>query len=544
MFKKINPSIFGLINGYQAFKIIFLTIIIKMMTIAVAFYSLQIFDKVFASSSMSTLFYLTIITIFLILITIFLTNYRYLLIETIYQKFCKNLKKKIKNNKSLILQKKLIEILLKIDNIFRTNVMILIIDIAISPIYLIVCYLFHPFLFVFSLFAVVLLFVWENFYHKKINKFQSQINLHNQQQIKLNECLNNNEIAVSQKNYNIATIKFYINNYSKNNEVINYYQLIYKLNIYNKNIRSIVMILATMFSSILVLINQISVGSVIAFAVILSKFLESFVNLSSTINNLKDLNNIILENNNINQQLNENKKINIFNIDKIIFEKIYHRDINFDNIIKIENIQINQNSSVAIFSKSIFEIEFMAKLITKIIVPKFGKIFINNHNIEDISCDEILEHINIIEENQQFYFDDIAKNIVNNYQNIDEKKLQSFLNSNIYGQEIMNLKNQYFTKISELNLQQKSLVSLLIALYRQSSILFVGNHQHFNNKNLFYDLIFNHRASIKFICNPNADFVKKCQYFINFNNGVADFKSIKELHILSLKNQTGEKNDI
>jgi ABC-type protease/lipase transport system fused ATPase/permease subunit len=544
MFKKINPSIFGLINGYQAFKIIFLTIIIKMMTIAVAFYSLQIFDKVFASSSMSTLFYLTIITIFLILITIFLTNYRYLLIETIYQKFCKNLKKKIKNNKSLILQKKLIEILLKIDNIFRTNVMILIIDIAISPIYLIVCYLFHPFLFVFSLFAVVLLFVWENFYHKKINKFQSQINLHNQQQIKLNECLNNNEIAVSQKNYNIATIKFYINNYSKNNEVINYYQLIYKLNIYNKNIRSIVMILATMFSSILVLINQISVGSVIAFAVILSKFLESFVNLSSTINNLKDLNNIILENNNINQQLNENKKINIFNIDKIIFEKIYHRDINFDNIIKIENIQINQNSSVAIFAKSIFEIEFMAKLITKIIVPKFGKIFINNHNIEDISCDELLEHINIIEENQQFYFDDIAKNIVNNYQNIDEKKLQSFLNSNIYGQEIMNLKNQYFTKISELNLQQKSLVSLLIALYRQSSILFVGNHQHFNNKNLFYDLIFNHRASIKFICNPNADFVKKCQYIINFNNGVADFKSIKELHILSLKNQTGEKNDI
>jgi ABC-type protease/lipase transport system fused ATPase/permease subunit len=544
MFKKINPSVFVLINGYQIFNIIFLTIIIKIMTIAVAFYSLQIFDKVFASSSMSTLFYLTIITIFLILITIFLTNYRYLLIEKIYQKFCKNLMKKIKNNKSLILQKRLMEILLKIDNIFRTNVMILIIDIAISPIYLIVCYLFHPFLFIFSLFAVVFLFVWENFYQKKITKFQSQINLYNQQQIKLNECLNNNETAISQKNYNIATIKYYINSYLKNFEVNNYYQLIYKLNIYNKNIRSIVLILATMCSSILVLVNQISIGSIIAFSIILSKFLESFVNLSSTISNLKSLKNIILENNNINRQLSENKKINIFTIDKIVFEKIYHRDVNFDKIIKIENIQINQNSSVAIFANSIFEIEFMAKLITKIIIPKFGKIFINNCNIENISCEKLLDHINIIEENPQFYFDDIAKNIVNNYENIDEKKLQLFLNSNVYGQEIINLKNQYFTKISELNLQQKSLVSLLIALYRQSSVLFVGNHQHFYNKNLFYDQIFNHRASIKFICNPSADFVKKCQYFITFNNGLIDIKSIKELQNLATKKQTGETNDI
>ena len=67
VFRKIKQLIF----------IIFLcSFLINCLTIAVSFYSMQIFDKVLNSSSLPTLFYLTLLTIILIFFINFFGNFR------------------------------------------------------------------------------------------------------------------------------------------------------------------------------------------------------------------------------------------------------------------------------------------------------------------------------------------------------------------------------------------------------------------------------------------------------------------------------------
>ena len=94
IFQKIKQLIF----------IIFLcSLIINLLTIAVSFYSMQIFDKVLNSSSLETLLYLTLLTIIFIFFISFFCNLRVEMvhkINSIIQKKTFNNIEKINTNTS------------------------------------------------------------------------------------------------------------------------------------------------------------------------------------------------------------------------------------------------------------------------------------------------------------------------------------------------------------------------------------------------------------------------------------------------------------
>ena len=70
---------------------------------------------------------------------------------------------------------------------------------------------------------------------------------------------------------------------------INYFKTHNKYSILSKNLRLLAQILSTMICAYLVIKNQISVGSIIAVSILLSKFLEPFSNFSSNLKSPKSL---------------------------------------------------------------------------------------------------------------------------------------------------------------------------------------------------------------------------------------------------------------
>jgi ABC-type protease/lipase transport system fused ATPase/permease subunit len=135
IFQKIKQLIF----------IIFLcSLIINLLTIAVSFYSMQIFDKVLNSSSLETLLYLTLLTIIFIFFISFFCNLR---VEML-QKINSIIQKKTFNNIEKIndVDKKIniLQNLQKISAFFNNNFSVNIFEIILSIFYVIVIYLIHP----------------------------------------------------------------------------------------------------------------------------------------------------------------------------------------------------------------------------------------------------------------------------------------------------------------------------------------------------------------------------------------------------------------
>jgi len=527
MYKKGVSSIFNFINGYEIFNGILCTLIINLMTIAIAFYSMQIFDKVFTSSDLLTLIYLTLITILLIFLTIIITNYRFKQLQLIYNKYCKIILKKIKNCSNAILNQKIINNLFEINQYYRNNILVSIFDIVVSPIYLLVLYIIHPALFIFSVFAVLFCYFWDIIFYNKTLKFQQQLTKNHDYVAKISNYLGyNKNLSIILTKYNI--LKDFSNNYLQFNNKQNYYlQLLNNLQIYNKNYRLVLQILATMTSSYLVLINKISIGSIIAFSIILSRFLEPFNNLANQIKNLLNLQNLLNENNNINENDFKNSNITILSIKKIILEKIYYFHQNHDLKIKIGYLKIEENSIIAVISKNKFEFDILIKLIMGIIEPNIGKVSINDININNLSIQNIISQFNYIEKNFDFFSENIAQNIANQQSNIDYDQIFNFIDNFGDIEDFQKLRNNFYQQISDLTPDQKSLINLLSAFYNQGSFLVVGEHDNFVKFSWFYNKILTHSAKIKLIYNPSSSFIKQCKHLIIIKDGIVEFKSQK-----------------
>jgi len=528
MYKKGVSSIFNFINGFEIFNGILCTLIINLMTIAIAFYSMQIFDKVFTSSDLLTLIYLTLITILLILLTIIITNYRFKQLQLIYNKYCKIILKKIKNCRNTILNEKIINNLFEINQYYRTNILVSIFDIVVSPIYLLVLYIIHPALFIFSFFAVLFCYFWDIIFYNKTLKFQQRLAKNHDYIGKINNYLGyNNNLSNILIKYNI--LKDFSNNYSRfNGKQNSYLQLLNNLQIYNKNYRLIIQILATMTSSYLVLINKISIGSIIAFSILLSRFLEPFTNLANQIKNLLNLQNLLNENNKILESDFTNSNITILSIKKIILEKIYfYCPQNHDHKIKISYLKIEENSIIAVISKNKSEFDIFIKLIMGIVEPNIGKVSINDINISNLSPQNLISQTNFIEKNFDYFSENIVQNIANHQSNINLDQMLNFIDNFGNIEDLKKLKDNFYHQISDLTPDQKSLINLLSAFYNESSFLVVGEHDNFIKFPWFYNKILTHSAKIKLIYNPSSSFIKQCKHLIIINDGIVEFKSQK-----------------
>jgi ATP-binding cassette subfamily C protein/ATP-binding cassette subfamily C exporter for protease/lipase len=304
----------------------------------------------------------------------------------------------------------------KISTFFNNNFSVNIFEIILSFFYVIVIYLIHPSLAVYGFVALLLIIFFDN-YHQK-NSYYLQQNVqkkyeeNSQTFLKINQ--GNSAFKINGITQNIFQ-KWRRKHKSLLGLEINYYKTHHKYLILSKNLRLLSQILSTMICAYLVIKNQISVGSIIAVSILLSKFLEPFSNFSNNLKSFKEfrenIRKIFDEIDDKNQQENDDL-ILLKSFKKIAFNKIFYRHQNNKNlIIQTNNFCIYFNQIIAIIAKSDMEKNAIYNLLNKNYSPAFGNVEIDDFDLQNIAQNQLLNFIDLIE-NESILFDgNITENI-------------------------------------------------------------------------------------------------------------------------------------
>ena len=527
VFRKIKQLIF----------IIFLcSFLINCLTIAVSFYSMQIFDKVLNSSSLPTLFYLTLLTIILIFFINFFGNFRNDLMQKINMIIQKKVLHKTQqigdvNKKVYIMQN-----LQKINGFFNGNSANCIFEISLSFFYIIAIFLISPKLAIYALIALFIIILFDNFHQKNILYLQQNLQKNHEKNSQNFLMINRENIATKfnqiiqnifqkwQKNY-----KFFIN------LELNYYKIYNKYLVASKNLRLLSQILATMICAYLVIKNQISVGSIIAVSILLSKFLEPFINV---VNNLKNFQDFVKNFKNIFDEIDDEdqrKTQEIFSLksfNKITFNKIFFRHQDNKNfIIQTENFTIESGKIIAIISKNELEQEAIYNFLTQKYIPTFGEIKIDDSDLQKIPRQQLLNFIDIIENDPFLFEGNILENIAKMSNNFSAENVLNFCKKFTFDFGLSTLKNGFLSDIKDLNNQQKYWVGALRAIYHSPKILFIEKLFLNENSQIFFEYLIHYKQSqnsIIFINNPPFDFFKKTDSAIIFKNDFINFINTKD----------------
>jgi ABC-type protease/lipase transport system fused ATPase/permease subunit len=526
IFKKIKQIIF----------IIFLcSFLINFLTIAVSFYSMQIFDKVLNSSSLATLFYLTLLTIILIFFINFFHNFRNDLMQKINIIIQKKVLHKIQHLSDINKKIYVTQNLQKINGFFNGNSANCIFEISLSFFYIIAIFIISPILAKYALMALFTIIVFDNFHQKNILYLQQNLQKNHEKNLQ-NFLIFNRENILTKFNQIVQNIfqkwqnnyKFFIN------LELNYYKIYNKYLVASKNLRLLSQILATMICAYLVIRNQISVGSIIAVSILLSKFLEPFTNVT---NNLKNFQDFIKNFKNIFKEIdaeNDEEKPNLFlpkTFEKITFNKIFYRHQNDKNfIIQTENFTIETGKTIAILTSNGLEQEAIYNFFTKKYIPAFGEIKIDDCDLQKIPQKQLMDFIDLIE-NDPFLFDgNVLENIAKMSNNFSVENVLKFCKKFTFDFGLSTLKNGFFSDIKDLNNQQKYWVSSLRALYHSPKILFIEKLFLNENSSIFFDYLNDYKKSqnsIIFINNPPFELFKKTDYVIFFKNNFINLLNTK-----------------
>jgi len=526
IFKKIKQIIF----------IIFLcSFLINFLTIAVSFYSMQIFDKVLNSSSLPTLFYLTLLTIILILFINFFGNFRNDLMQKINMIIQKKVLYKIQQIDDINRKIYITQNLQKINGFFNGNSANCIFEISLSFFYIIAIFLISPIPAIYALIALFTIILFDNFHQKNILYLQQNLQKNHEKNLQ-NFLIFNRENILTKFNQIVQNIfqkwqnnyKFFIN------LELNYYKIYNKYLVASKNLRLLSQILATMICAYLVIKNQISVGSIIAVSILLSKFLEPFTNVT---NNLKNFQDFIKNFKNIFKEIdaeNDEEKPNLFlpkTFKKITFNKIFYRHQNDKNfIIQTENFTIETGKTIAILTSNGLEQEAIYNFFTKKYIPAFGEIKIDDCDLQKIPQKQLMDFIDLIENDPILFDGNVIENIAKMSNNFSVENVLKFCKKFTFDFGLSTLKNGFFSDIKDLNNQQKYWVSSLRALYHSPKILFIEKLFLNENSSIFFDYLNDYKKSqnsIIFINNPPFELFKKTDYVIFFKNNFINLLNTK-----------------
>ncbi len=111
----------------------------------------------------------------------------------------------------------------------------------------------------------------------------------------------------------------------------------------------------------------------------------------------------------------------------IIFNSVSFSYPNSDTLIKDLNLQINQKESIAITGKSGSGKSTLLDLLTGIIKPKKGNIFISGKNINQININSWRQKIGVVMQDNYFKNDSIAANISLGETNLNINKIKKSL---------------------------------------------------------------------------------------------------------------------
>ena len=145
-------------------------------------------------------------------------------------------------------------------------------------------------------------------------------------------------------------------------------------------------------------------------------------------------------------------------------------------VLKDISILIIQKSKVLITGKSGSGKTTLFKILYKYYHPKNKEIFIDNHDINDLSLEAIRRNITYISQNENLFTDSVKNNITLN-RNISEEKFKQVCKSLYLDEFVSKMYLGYETKIEEngLNLSggQRQRIILARALLKESSIILI-----------------------------------------------------------------------
>ena len=512
------------INLFQLLKspfilIFLLTVIINLLGICVALYSMQIFDKVINSGSLETLIYLTLITIVVIFFICFFYELRLLIMFKLSNKIFKYLMYDINHNKTKKLKLDQYQILDKIKNFFNQNYCIIFFEIIVSSSYLIALYLVHFVVFLFALFCVLALLLIDfllfkkNLLYLKNSQIKSNINnninmlLSDQNLVNKHQRLIEKISKTYQKDFMIA---------AKSQESQMYYNI--KNNYINRNTRIFFQVLSTMIGAYLVILNEISLGSIIAISILLAKFLEPFSNFSynylqvkEAISNLKKF---FLTDNLVSEKIIFNDDIVTIHFDNIsYFDELYCSKINIDNLF------FKKGDAVGIIAKNPYEKMAIYNLLAKKIYPDRGTLRINNFNFNNLQIDNFID---VLDGESMILDGDIFSNISPDLYKLKYQQIYELIIETGFMEDLEFLIKNSQIDLNKIDQNLKNIIVILRILFDLPKVLFVKNSDLlFCNKvfnNIFFKKI-KDQLTTTFLVNPNPFLIKNCNYLVIFKKG-------------------------
>ena len=169
-----------------------------------------------------------------------------------------------------------------------------------------------------------------------------------------------------------------------------------------------------------------------------------------------------------------NNKTNFFFDGQIIFDSVFFNYPNCESILNNINIKIKKNDCIGITGKSGIGKSTMLDLITGIIKPKKGAIYLSGQNIKNINIYSWREKIGIVMQENFFKNDTLASNIALD-KKIDRKKIKkSLIEANAW-EFVSSLPNGIDEMVLDRGLRfsggERQRIALARALYNEPQIL-------------------------------------------------------------------------
>lgn len=229
-----------------------------------------------------------------------------------------------------------------------------------------------------------------------------------------------------------------------------------------------------LFGSILVIVDNMTIGSLLTFNALLSYFLDPIRNIIDLDSNIKESKNAIKRISQIVNRENKNGIINKQLIGDIEFKHLTYSFNDRDIILNNTNLKINSGSKVMVIGKSGSGKSTMFKILLKYYSVSNNKVFINGIDINNLTFDSIDQSIVYVGQNEILFNDTVYNNI--NIANNDQNKFLR-ISKMCYIDEVVNNDLGYNNIIEEngFNLSggQRQRIMLARALLMQFNILII-----------------------------------------------------------------------
>ena len=225
-------------------------------------------------------------------------------------------------------------------------------------------------------------------------------------------------------------------------------------------------------------------------------------------------------------------KIDFSNYD-IIFDSVWYKYPQSKNwIIKDTNFRINQNEFVGICGKSGSGKTTLIDLITGLVKPTKGKIFISQQDFDDINLNYWRSKLGIVFQESYLINDTIAANVALGEKDIDfDRVKESLIKANAFGfvkNLALGINERILDRGSRFSGGQRQRLALARALYKDPKILIMDEPTSAldkNAENIFIDSLKKISGSKTIIIISHKDnILNSCDKIIKINNQIIEIR--------------------